>query len=281
LNQAVDGEPYANERDDYVLGHSQREYQRLVLQARVWEPSTRLALERVGLAAGARALDVGCGPGEAMRLMAERVAATGSVVGLDLDANLGTVALDALRKRGPDVYRFVAGDIAQMESVTGAPFDLVFARLLLFHMHQPAQILQRLWQWVKPGGVLLVMDYDTTGIRSLPQHPAIERSLRLITDAFRRAGRDIEIGSRMPCLFDAAGIGAPDGCDVTSVILPAAPSTTMLRELLVSLRSLVIRSRLADVAALDNLDRELQLAGGSNGYLRWPDMVATWKHKRA
>src|SRR5262249_51237808 len=142
----------------------------------VWEPSTRLALERVGLAAGASVLDAGCGPGEAMRLMAERVAANGSVVGLDMDANLGAVALEALRRRGPDVYRFVQGDVTQMPSIGGAPFDLVFARLLLFHMVQPAYILQRLWQWVKPGGVLLVMDYDTTGIRSLPQHPAVERS---------------------------------------------------------------------------------------------------------
>ena len=278
MSEAVDAH-YINERDDYVLGHTAREYQRLVIQSRVWEPSTRLALERVGLSTGARALDVGCGPGETMRLMAERVAVTGSVVGLDLDANLGTVALEALRRRGPDIYRFVAGDISQMPAVSGGPFDLVFARLLLFHMLQPAQILQRLWEWVKPGGVLLVMDYDTTGIRSLPQHPAIERSLRLITDAFRRAGRDIEIGSRMPCLFDEAGVGTPDGCDVTSVILPAAPSTAMLRELLASLRPLMIRSRLADGPALDNLDKELVAASSTPCYLRWPDMVATWKHK--
>lgn len=281
MSEAVDAGPYVNQQDDYALGFTAREYQRMVVQSRVWEPSTRLALDRVGLTAGARALDVGCGPGEAMRLMAERVAATGSVIGMDLDADLGAVTLEALRRRGPDVYRFVAGDISQVQSVSGGPFDLVFARLLLFHMHQPAHILQRLWEWVKPGGVLLVMDYDTTGIRSLPQHPAIERSLRLITDAFRRAGRDIEIGSRMPCLFGEAGVGTPDGCDVTSVILPAAPSTAMLRELLSSLRPLVLRSRLADVNALENLDRELQVASATPAFLRWPDMVSTWKHKPA
>lgn len=85
----------------------------------------------------------------------------------------------------------------------------------------------------------------------------------------------------MPCLFGEAGVGTPDGCDVTSVILPAAPSTAMLRELLSSLRPLVLRSRLADMNALENLDRELQVASATPAFLRWPDMVSTWKHKPA
>ena len=77
-------------RDDtYVMGRNSAEYDRLRRQAAFLEPATRSVLDRIGLTAGMSCLDVGCGPGEVMRLMAERVGPTGRVVGVDVDANLG------------------------------------------------------------------------------------------------------------------------------------------------------------------------------------------------
>ena len=67
--------------DRYALGHTPEEYERLRLQARVWEAATGRLLDEVGLAAGASCLDAGCGPGETMRLMAERVGPAGRVAG--------------------------------------------------------------------------------------------------------------------------------------------------------------------------------------------------------
>ena len=50
----------------------------------------------------------------------------------------------------------------------GAPFDLVYARLLLFHLPQRVAVLRRLWEAVAPGGHLLVQDYDLRGVSALP-----------------------------------------------------------------------------------------------------------------
>ena len=49
--------------DDYVLGRTPAEYERLRAQARVWEAATGRLLDRVELGPGARCLDAGCGPG--------------------------------------------------------------------------------------------------------------------------------------------------------------------------------------------------------------------------
>ncbi len=265
--------------DAYVLGRTQREYERLTRQAQVWEPVTRQALERAGLAAGHSVLDVGCGSCDVMRLMAERVGATGRVVGMDVDAVLAGHAIEQLSQTGPDVYSFIMGDIAEVTRINQAPFDLVFARLLLFHLADPVAALRRLWEWVRPGGTLLIMDYDITVTRSAAQIPVIERTLRLCNDAFRRCGRDIEIGTRIPSLFIEAGIGSPDACTVSSVMLPAAPSTHMLGDLLDSLRPQILRHRLADQHALTRLEFDLRAAAGSDSFMRWPDLTATWKRK--
>lgn len=50
------------------------EYQRLRRQALAWDGAARRMLLRVGLGTGMTCLDVGCGPGEVMRLMGEMVA---------------------------------------------------------------------------------------------------------------------------------------------------------------------------------------------------------------
>ena len=54
--------------DGYVLARTSAEYQRLRAQARLWEQVTAQALDRLGIGAGMRCLDVGCRPGEVMRL---------------------------------------------------------------------------------------------------------------------------------------------------------------------------------------------------------------------
>lgn len=69
----------------YVMGRTIEEYERLRRQSQVLEPITASVLERAGLSQGMSCLDVGCGPGDIMRLMAERVGPTGRIVGVDVD----------------------------------------------------------------------------------------------------------------------------------------------------------------------------------------------------
>src|SRR5215469_16929840 len=83
--------------DGYVLARTSDEYQRLRRQARLWEQVTAQALDRVGIGAGMSCLDVGSGPGEVMRLMAERVGASLRVTGLDNDGRVGQEAVGVLR----------------------------------------------------------------------------------------------------------------------------------------------------------------------------------------
>jgi tRNA A58 N-methylase Trm61 len=68
-----------SEGSTYVMGRTSEEYERLRRQAELLESITGSVLDRVGLRSSMRCLDVGCGPGEVMRLMAERVGPAGHV----------------------------------------------------------------------------------------------------------------------------------------------------------------------------------------------------------
>src|SRR5688572_30260944 len=141
---------------DYVMGRTTEEYERLRRQAEVWAPATARLLDRAGLSPGDRCLDVGCGTGAVMDLMAAR---GGVVTGIDVDVSLGAT-VDGT---------FVRADVERDDdAVPAGGFDLVFGRLILLHVADPVAVLRRMWRWVAPGGVLVVQDYDMRTVDSYP-----------------------------------------------------------------------------------------------------------------
>jgi ubiquinone/menaquinone biosynthesis C-methylase UbiE len=153
------------------------EYQRLRAQARLWEQVTARALDRVGTGAGMRCLDVGCGPGEVMRLMAERVGAGGRVTGLDNDGRAGREAVEVLRATVAGLFEFIQAGAETTGEPAGGPFDLVYPRLLLFHLRDPVAMLRKMYAWTRPGGVMLVQDWDCRTMDIVPR-PARHSSPR-------------------------------------------------------------------------------------------------------
>src|SRR5690349_23429733 len=152
--------------------------------------------------------------GETMRLMAGRTGPAGTVLGIDADSSLGAMALATLHAAGHRQCSFQAHDLTAGEPIPGAPFGLVYARLLLFHLPQRVEVLARLWDAVAPGGHLVVQDYDLRGVSVLPALASVDDLERVITGAFHAVGADVYVGARLPQLFLEAGIGYPDGTDV-------------------------------------------------------------------
>ena len=260
---------------------SPEEYERLRAQARVWEAETGRLLDTSGLAAGARCLDAGCGPGETMRLMAQRVGPTGHVLGVDVDAALGHQALDMLHGAGHPHCAFAAVDLEAGEPIPGAPFDLVYARLLLFHVADPVAVLRRLWDAVAPGGVLAVHDYDLRTTDVLPDLEEMRECRRIVFGAFTGAGRDIAIGHRLPLLFARAGLGTPHGTSVAGHLEPLRDAGAMLSAVYRSVLPVATELGLTTTADgerwLEGFARKMQEHGDSATL--WPLLIGAWKTK--
>jgi ubiquinone/menaquinone biosynthesis C-methylase UbiE len=265
----------------YALGRTAEEYERLRAQARVWEAATCRLLDQVELAPGARCLDAGCGPGETMRLMAQRVGPAGHVCGIDVDRELGAQALAALRTAGHHQCSFEPADVLHAEHIPGSPFDLVFARLLLFHLADPVAALRRLWDWVAPGGHLVVQDYDLRTADVEPALDTMQEFNRVVPAAFTGAGCDIHIGHRLPLLFTHAGIGAPDGTDVAGRLEPLATASAMLaavyRSLLPVALSLGLTTEQRAAEWFAQLERDT--AEHAQHAALWPLLIGAWKRK--
>ena len=265
----------------YALRRTPEEYDRLRAQARVWEDATGRLFDRVGLAAGARCLDAGCGPGETMRLMALRVGPAGRVTGIDADAPLAAQAERTLQDAGHRQCRVIAHDLTAYESVPGGPYDLVFARLLLFHLPERVAVLRRLWQAVAPGGHLLVQDYDLETVGVLPPSAALDEAGRLIFDTFGAMGCDVRAGATLPTLFAQAGVGEPDGTDVAGRLEPYGTGRHMVSSVVRSLLPATLARGVATAAQVEAAlaDLEADATRHPDRPMTWPLMMGAWKRK--
>jgi ubiquinone/menaquinone biosynthesis C-methylase UbiE len=185
----------ANERPQYVLGDDPEELARLDHQARVLAPSTRLILRQAGLAPGMRVLDLGTGTGEVARLAAEIVGPEGRVIGVDRSPGALEVAERRCRAAGLNHVSFVEGDVRAW--VPSEAFDAIVARLLLFHLPQPVEVIAHYRAAIAPGGRFLVMDFDIGGARSSPPTPVFQTAVQWIRAAFAKAGADPLVGAKL------------------------------------------------------------------------------------
>jgi trans-aconitate 2-methyltransferase len=119
---------------------------------------TRPAVElltRVPVESPATVVDLGCGPGNSTRLLANRWP-TASIVGLDSSIEMCARA----RTDHPDLT-FVEGDIAHWEP--DGPVDVIFSNAALQWIPDHLALLPRLLGFVAPGGSLAVQvpnNYD-------------------------------------------------------------------------------------------------------------------------
>ena len=191
---------------EYVLGRSQREYTRLARQAELFKPMTRRFFEDAGIAPRMRVLDLGSGAGDVCIMLAEMVGATGSVIGLELDADAVKFARERVSARAFGNITFVHSEFSQY--VPDEPLDAIVGRLVLMYQADPAASLAKVTKYLRPGGVIAFMEpwfMPPPGPDS-----TTKRVLTCIVETLRRSGAHIDLGPRLHRVFTAAGLSQPN-----------------------------------------------------------------------
>jgi len=151
---------------------------------------------------GMRVLDVGCGTGAITMGIADAVGPGGSVVGVDRDpahierARAGAAAFPHLR--------FEAGDATGLD-YAGA-FDVVTAARTLQWIADARGAVRRMVRAVRPGGWLVLLDYDHARNAWDPAPPPAFGAFYARFLSWREAnGWDNLMASHLPALLEEAG----------------------------------------------------------------------------
>ncbi|MCX4646966.1 class I SAM-dependent methyltransferase [Streptomyces sp. NPDC058293] len=113
-------------------------------------PRFEAAVAGLGLRAGDRVLDAGCGTGRALPALRDAVGPSGAVLGVDLTPAM----LEAAARAGRDhAGSLMLADVTRLP-VRSQSLDAVFGSGLVAHLPQPQENLRELARVVRPGGLL-------------------------------------------------------------------------------------------------------------------------------
>jgi SAM-dependent methyltransferase len=242
-------------QENYLLAKQPSELERLRLQSLVWEPTGRELLSKVGAGSGGRALDVGCGAMGWLRILSEWVGPSGQVVGADVDTSMLQAARAFLEEEEIGNVELVVDDLFESK-LEPQSFDLVHARYLIAPLGRGREQVASHQRLVKPGGLLVLEEWDLASWHFNPTAPAAERLIGLLSEIF--AGLGGEAGRGLPELLREIGIEEP-GIDAHVIALqPGHPYLRLPLQFSVALESRLLEIETLSEDELASLRREAE-----------------------
>jgi len=179
------------------------------------EPTARDLIADLRLPAGSRGVDVGCGVGLYAQWLAEAVGPGGHVVGVEPKRERVDAARQQTAAAGltPTRLAFQEGDGTALPFPDGA-FDWVFCGDVLHHIPDTQQALREMARVTRPGGRIVIKEFQVLSAVYLPGHPDLERRIQQAeTDRSRAEAGEFtfqERRQRTPGSLREAGLGEID-----------------------------------------------------------------------
>jgi ubiquinone/menaquinone biosynthesis C-methylase UbiE len=192
-------------REQYFLGHSVVEQRRLQQQSVELAHESGWLFDQIGIAAGSRVVEIGCGPQGCLELLSDRVGLQGQVVGIELSEQAVELARRFLADRG-------IANVAVRRGHGGATgleresFDFATARLVLVNIPEPQKIVAEMVALVKPGGVVALHEADWIAHICDPPLPEWDRLMQALVAYSEKNGIDLYIGRRIAGMLRDAGL---------------------------------------------------------------------------
>jgi SAM-dependent methyltransferase len=243
-------------RGEYLLADEPSELERLQLQSRVWEPSGRQLLSKVGIGSGLRALDVGCGALGWLRILSAWVGSSGQVVGTDIDTRLLDAARSFLEAETIANVELLVDDLFDSR-LKPESFDLVHARYVIAPLGRGREQVASHRRFVRPGGTIVLEEWDLGSWHFNPPAPAAERLIRLLSEIF--AGLGGEAGRALPELLRQTGIAEPEIDAHVIALKPGHPYLRLPLQFTVALESRLLEACSEDELASLRQEAEREL----------------------
>jgi trans-aconitate 2-methyltransferase len=253
----------------YAFGDSAPAARRLGLLANLFEPTTRTFLERFAGRPLGLAVDLGCGTGHTTRLLAS-VLGPRRALGLDQSASFVARAGAA----APAGVTFAVHDVRSVPFPTGGPAGLLFSRLLLSHLTDPAAALAAWSTQLAPGGLLLVDEVE----RIHTADPALGGYLEVAGALLASRGQTLEVGPVLHRLADPPGLAR--GHDRVATLAPtAAEAAAMFGANLAVWGEQAVHDGVAGRRELDELASQLAVVAGGRraATITWELRQLAWR----
>jgi SAM-dependent methyltransferase len=137
------------------------------------------AIDTLGLQPGNVVLDIGCGAGQTLLHLAERVAPEGQVIGVDIAPQLLAIARQRTQQLGQ--VRLIQADARTLDLPTGGA-DAVFSRFGVMAFDDPAAAFANFHRILRPSGALAFVCWRSLVENELDYLPLSAAGLEAMVD---------------------------------------------------------------------------------------------------
>jgi SAM-dependent methyltransferase len=237
-----------------------------------FDPLTQAHLAARGVGPGWRCLEIGAGGGSIAQWLGSQVGQGGYVLATDLDTRWTTTGgLRQVEARRHDIVE---------DPLPAQSFDLIHTRLVLVHLPARDQVLQRLVASLRPGGWLVVEDFDSWLPHCLDPVSDDQRAFvkvgRAMVEFLRSCGNDSTYPRTLPHRLHGAGLADVGASGQLVFYTGGSPGSKLMEANLAQVGSSIIRAGLATGAEIDTARRLL----GDPGFVaNHPLLISAWGAK--
>jgi trans-aconitate 2-methyltransferase len=248
----------------YSFGDSELAAERLRRLAAAFEPSTRAFLERLCDRRPRSIADLGCGPGNTTRLLAD-VFPDAHVRGLDNSENFISIARQSLGEG----LAYEVADVTR--ELPGGPYDLIYARYLLTHVANFRETILLWGEGLSPGGAIAIEENEWIEC----DQPPFERYLSIVQAMLAASGQKLYVGAELETVRDWTPLRKAVS-ELVAVTIDERTVAGLFVPNLQTWRKHEFIRREYSVEAIDRLEIELQAIAGEGS----PSSQVTFGRRR-
>ncbi len=195
-----------SEPSRYALSLSDGEVTRYRFMASNARASESDLWATAGITAGAKVVDLGCGPGLVALELADVVGSGGRVAAIDREPDAAATAQALIAEAGLSQVQASEGE-AWDTGLEAGVWDVVNLRHVLAHNtpDEVAQILAHVRSLLRPDGCVYIAESDLTATRSDPPDPDLTDMLDRYVGYLRSVGRNPAAGPALGSVLAASG----------------------------------------------------------------------------
>lgn len=186
-----------------TFGNIEQELGRLNTQANLFKELEENLLKESGISDSDTVLEIGCGPGFITSLLCG-LAHNGKVCATDTDEELLKLCANNV-KNSPKNGLLLINTAQEKLLDYELSADFSYIRFVLQHLINPAQVISDVYECLKPGGLICMLDSDDGLIIQYPEDLFLKNLLQNSKIKQKEIGGDREIGRKLCNYARAAG----------------------------------------------------------------------------
>ena len=182
-------------QNNYILPTGKADQERLKILNEVYGKYSRASFDKVGLKKGQKVAIFGCGSGECIDYIHQKIGDEGKLLCIDISPEQIALTKEVLTTQGILNVEYKVADIQNIKG--DESYDLAYCRFVLGHVKEPRKGIESMLSFVKQGSFIACDEYSTNYKYCYPELKAFQKIMEISKRIREELGKDSIYGEKL------------------------------------------------------------------------------------